>query len=103
MTISSLANGSSFKPTVILQLSLAIAVVMIMSGCATPIPPPPQKVSVPVPVSCLPSTMPVRPKIPTDAELAAFDDYKFTLAIFLDRRSLLDYVSELEAVLTACR
>lgn len=47
--------------------------------------------------------MPVRPKIPTDAELAVLDDYKFTLAIFLDRRSLLDYTAELEAVVSACK
>lgn len=47
--------------------------------------------------------MPVRPQIPTDAELSALDDYKFTLEIWLDRRALLDYVGELEAVVSACK
>ena len=47
--------------------------------------------------------MPVRPQTASEAELALLDDYKFTLAIFLDRRALLDYSAELEAVVSACR
>ena len=77
--------------------------VILLSGCETFIPPPPQIVSVPVPVSCLPTTLPQRPKIATDAELSAIDDYQFTLQIFIDRRRLLDYSGELEAVLLACK
>jgi hypothetical protein len=84
-------------------LGLAAALlIVLLTGCET-IQPPPQKVSVPVPVSCLPSTMPVRPAIATEAELALLDDYKWTIAIYLDRRSLLDYSAELEAVLSACK
>ena len=81
---------------------LAIAVVSLVSACQT-IPPPPQKVSIPVAVPCLPSTMPVRPKVTTDDELKALDDYQWTLAVYLDRRVLIDYTAELEAVLSACR
>ena len=81
----------------------ASLLIVMLSGCATPIPPPPQIVNVPVPVSCLPAVLPQRPKTATDTELAALDDYKFPLAIFLDRRLLLDYSAELEAVLLACR
>jgi hypothetical protein len=47
--------------------------------------------------------MPARPAIATEAELALLDDYKWTLAIYLDRRSLLDYSAELEAILGACK
>jgi len=81
-----------------------MATILLVTGCATPgIPPPPQIVNVPVPVSCLPAVLPQRPKTATDTELSALDDYKFPLAIFLDRRLLLDYSAELEAVLVACR
>jgi len=80
------------------------AALLLLSACATPgIPPPPQIVNVPVPVSCLPAVLPQRPKTATDTELAALDDYKFPLAIFLDRRTLLDYTAELEAILSACK
>jgi hypothetical protein len=81
---------------------LVIAVVSLVSACQT-IAPPPQKVSIPIGISCLPSTMPARPAIATEAELALLDDYKWTLAIYLDRRSLLDYSAELEAILGACK
>ncbi len=76
---------------------------ILLVGCGTFIPPPPQIVSVPIGISCLPTTLPQRPKIATDAELSALDDYRFTLEIFIDRRRLLDYSGELEAVLGACR
>lgn len=76
---------------------------IVLSGCETFIPPPPQLVSVPVMVSCLPPTLPQRPKIATDAELALLDDFKVTIEIFIDRRRLLDYSGELEAVLVACK
>jgi hypothetical protein len=93
--------AGSFVPRVIFASLLSMIVVTI-TGCET-IAPPPQKVSIPIGVSCLPSTMPARPAIATEAELALLDDYKWTLAIFLDRRALLDYSAELEAVLSACR
>jgi len=81
-------------------LSLAVFG-LFLSACET-IPPPPQIVNVPVAVSCVRS-VPVRPAVHTDPQLSALDDYKFTLAIFSDRRMLLDYSAELEAVLQACR
>ncbi len=80
-----------------------IAVMFILCGCETFIPPPPQVISVPIGISCLPTTLPQRPKIATDAELAGLDDYKFTLEIFIDRRRLIDYSGELEAVLLSCK
>lgn len=74
-----------------------------LSACAVaPIAPPPQIVNVPVAVSCV-ASVPFRPATHTDAQLAALDDYKFTLAVFNDRRILLDYSAELEAVLSACK
>jgi hypothetical protein len=72
-----------------------------MSACET-IPPPPQVVQVPIAVSCIRS-VPTKPAVHSDAELARFDDYKLVLAIVQDRRFLLDYSAELEAVLQACK
>ena len=85
-----------------LKVGSSVSMLLILCACET-IPPPPQRVSIPIAVSCLPSTMPVRPQTASEAELALLDDYKFTLAIYLDRRTLLDYVGELEAVLLACK
>ncbi len=79
------------------------SVLLLLTACETFIPPPPQIVSVPIGISCLPATLPQRPKTSTDAELSAIDDYKFTLEIFIERRKLLDYSGELEAVIGACR
>ncbi len=89
--------------TVGIYLAIALILVLLLNGCATLIPPPPQKVLVAVPTPCLPATLPQRPKISTDAELSAIDDYKFALAIFIERRMLLNYSSELEAILGACK
>ncbi len=89
--------------TVGIYLAIAVVILVLLNGCATLIPPPPQKVLVAVPTPCLPATLPQRPKISTDAELSAIDDYKFTLEIFIERRKLLDYSGELEAVIGACR
>ena len=103
------AKGTTVKGTIkqlvfgLLLVVLALLVAVALTGCGTIIPPPPQLVSVPVPASCLPTTLPQRPKISTDAELSALDDYKFALEIFIDRRRLLDYTSEIEAVLSGCR
>jgi hypothetical protein len=83
--------------------SCLILIALLLSACATPVPPPPQIVHVSVPTPCLPSTPLQRPKVFTDPQLSALDDYKFTLAIFSDRRVLLDYSAELEAVLLTCK
>lgn len=81
---------------------LIAALGLILTGCQT-IEPAPQQVHIPVAASCLPPVLPQRPAIATEAELAALDDYRFTLEIFIDRRKLLGYVGELEAVMHACR
>lgn len=75
---------------------------LILSGCATPIPPPPDVIRIPVPTPCI-TAMPLKPVIHTDPQLAVLDDFKFSLAIFQDRRLLLDYTAELEATLSACK
>jgi hypothetical protein len=92
-------SNSSLKRRIAAIVSASLSVFLV--ACET-IPPPPQIVNVPVAVSCV-TTIPARPFVHTDAQLALQDDYKFTLAIFSDRRNLLDYSAELEAVLSACR
>lgn len=81
----------------------ALLLSLVLTGCAIPIPPKPEVVRVPIAAACLPSTLPSRPVITTDAELSAQDDHRFTLTIFLERRKLIDYSSELEAMLQACK
>lgn len=78
-----------------------ILLATLLSACET-IPPPPQIVHVAIPTSCVRS-VPARPFVHTDPALSALDDFKFVLALFSDRRSLLDYSAELEAVLQACK
>jgi len=80
---------------------IATVAALLLSACET-IPPPPQIVNVPVAVSCV-TTIPARPFVHTDLALSALDDFNFVLAIFSDRRNLLDYTAELEAVLSACK
>lgn len=89
--------------TVGIMVAALVALVLILSGCQTPLVPPPTIVRVPVGISCLPQTLPVRPQITTEEALAAKDDFQLTLALFADRRALLDYTGELEAVIGACR
>jgi len=70
-----------------------------LAGCATPAP---ETVRVPVPTPCV-SAAPARPTTTTDAQLGALDDYAFVLSLALDRRALLGYAAELEALVEACR
>lgn len=79
---------------------------LALAGCATTPDPdyrPPASVDVPVATSCLPADRPVRPTTYTDRELAKLDDYKLVLALRKDAVALRRYVSELEAVLAACK
>jgi hypothetical protein len=77
----------------------------LLSGCSSlrTIVQPPQRADVGVAVSCLPEKMPVAPKLYTDAELVALDEYKLVLALWHNSDTAQSYIRELEAVLSACK
>jgi hypothetical protein len=75
--------------------------VLTLAGCATQ--GIPDRIDVPVAVSCLPAVMPVRPQVFTDAELAAMGDFHLVIALRQNAVRLGDYLTELEAILVACR
>ena len=72
----------------------------LLAGCSTTIPVP-ETVKVPVPVSCIDAPIP-KPRLVTDAELAAMDDYKATISLWIDRRDRQTYEGRLEAALAGC-
>lgn len=81
----------------------AMALSLALAGCSTfGIGKPPQVVQVPVAVSCV-VTVPEKPAIATDEELFALDSYRRTLKVWIDRRALLAYQAELEAIVEGCR
>jgi hypothetical protein len=47
--------------------------------------------------------MPTRPDIFTDAQLLAMDDFHLVIALQQNATRLGDYLTELEAILLACR
>lgn len=55
-----------------------------------------------MPTPCV-SAQPARPTTTTDPQLAALEDYAFVLSLALDRRALIGYSKELEALVEACR
>lgn len=61
----------------------------------------PTEVRVPVPVSCV-TEPPVKPRMLSNAELRALDDFKLPIALTLDRAQRIQYEAELEAVLAGC-
>jgi uncharacterized lipoprotein YajG len=79
--------------------------VALLTGCQTPPTtisiPEPIEVRIPVPVSCV-SSMPAKPELLTDQELATQTDYGLVLALRREQLLLRTYVSELEAILMAC-
>lgn len=81
---------------------VAYIALVALAGCST-IPAAPTVANVAVPVSCVPADPPKRPQIYADAELAGMDDYRFVLALRWNADRLLEYVRELEAVITGCR
>lgn len=78
-----------------------LAVAALLAGCQSL--GLPTRVDVPIAVSCLPAAMPARPDIFTDAQLLAMDDFHLVIALQQNAARLADYLSELEAILVACR
>jgi hypothetical protein len=64
---------------------------------------PPQRVDTAVPVSCLPAVLPLAPRLYTNADLLALDEYKLVLALWHNSDHAQAYIRELEAVLSACK
>lgn len=82
--------------------AVAAACLALLAGCQS-MPGMPTTVDVPVAVSCLPAVMPPRPEVFTDAELLKMDDFRLVIALRQNAARLGDYLSELEALLRACR
>ena len=87
----------------------AAAITCLLAGCATKAPQvpvvvrEPVPVRIPVPTPCIErSRLPSYPQLPTDAELAAMQDYELVIAIDMIRRRLHDYSTVAEAILNAC-
>lgn len=91
-----------------LVLAYAAAAALILAGCASAPPAPqivnvPVEVKVPVPVPCVKrADLPPPPKILSNEELAALDDYRLVITLDLQRRALRDYQAQVDAVLRAC-
>lgn len=83
---------------------LAVAAVTLLMACAgqqtVTIP---REVRVPVPIACVkPEDRPKRPRLRTEAEILALDDYKRTLAMWEERRTRDAYEAVLEALIEGC-
>lgn len=77
--------------------------ILLLAGCATNPTIQTVEVKVPVPVSCLPPTLPERPKIVANAELLKLTDGALVLEIAAERLDLLSYTAQIDAILQACR
>lgn len=82
---------------IVVPLSLSA----LLAGCLHT-PTVPDVVRVPVRVPCI-TSVPVRPALAADAELAALDDYALVISLARDRRLRQGYEAELEAALEGCR
>lgn len=88
--------------------SRAVLVLMVflllvaIAGCASTVRVP-ETVNVPVPVPCIaPEKIPERPPFMTDADILAFDGYRRTWAMWLDRALRQAYEAQLEAIAKGC-
>lgn len=78
------------------------ALCLLLAGCASTVEVP-KEVRVPVPVPCVrPEQLPERPQFMTDADILAFDSYRRTWALWLDRALRQAYEAQLEAVAKGC-
>lgn len=78
----------------------AIWQVVLLAGCASA---PPIETRVPVAVPCIAAgDRPVRPALPTRAELDAMSDYQLPLGLDLYRVLAEAYIGELEAAVDGC-
>lgn len=75
---------------------------LLLAGCASTVDIP-REVRVPVPVPCItPEKIPERPGFMTDADIIAFDTYRRTWALWLDRALRQAYEAQLEAIAKGC-
>jgi hypothetical protein len=81
------------------RLAVALGLSVGIAGCETLRQPP---VSVPIAVPCIKS-VPTRPALVSDAELAVMSDGQLVLALRRLELILLDYTAELEAVISSCK
>lgn len=82
-------------------LIVGAVLVALLAGCGGLPVKVPETVSVPVPVSCIEAPV-ARPNFYTDAEIAAMDDFKATLNLWLERRVRQAYEAQLEATVAGC-
>lgn len=83
-----------------------LGICLLLAGCfaGNPTKPPaiPLTVTMPVAVSCI-EQLPERPKLHTDTELKAMDDYTLAVTLLVDRIRREIYESQLEAALEGCK
>ena len=75
--------------------------ILSLSGCGSILPAIPSILKIPVAVPCV-DAVPVRPKLATDQELRAMDDYRLILTLRSDGIKARDHIGVLEATLQAC-
>lgn len=81
---------------------IALVGFVLLAGCASTVEVP-REVRVPVPVPCIaPEKLPERPQFMTDAEILAFDSYRRTWALWMDRALRQAYEAQLEAIAKGC-
>ena len=78
--------------------SRAVILAVMLTGCGATMP---KVVNVPTPVACV-SEKPVRPNLPTQAQLDAANGYQWALMMEQHRILATGYIGELEAVIEAC-
>ena len=79
----------------------SLLVILLLSACSSVLPSAPKEVRIPVPVPCV-DTIPARPKLLTDPELAKLDDFALVLQMRADGIRARDHIGVLEAVMGAC-
>ena len=100
------ANLSLIPPKPLLTrlppyLAPATILILSLSGCGSILPAIPSVLKIPVAVPCA-DAVPARPKLATDQELMALDDYRLILTLRSDGIKARDHIGVLEATLQAC-
>lgn len=91
-----------YSRTTVTTATAAAIFVSALAGCASTLQIP-KEVSVPVPVPCVkPEQLPERPGFMTDSDILAFDSYRRTWALWLDRALRQAYEAQLEAIAKGC-
>ena len=81
--------------------SLITVLLPCIAGCGSILPAIPSVLKIPVAVPCV-DAVPARPKLMSDAELGAMDDYRLILTLRSDSIKARDHIGVLEATLQAC-